>query len=181
MSNLLQMGTDFEKKLKERAASTENMLNSEFRKLEESVDKALSLNRQKIRDAISEHTTSVKKQLDTLSTTVSMQFSTTEAELSRQQKKLLWRVIIPALTALSVTGGIFLGCWGLMEWQESKIAKNILTIREQENTLAKLEAKTWGVTFVNGENGKFLVLPDGVKGENTWTVGDKNAVRLVRE
>ncbi|WP_428284020.1 MbeB family mobilization protein, partial [Klebsiella pneumoniae] len=33
------------------------MLNSEFRKLEESVDKALSLNRQKIRDAISEHTT----------------------------------------------------------------------------------------------------------------------------
>ncbi len=61
MSNLLQMGTDFEKKLKERAASTENMLNSEFRKLEESVDKALSLNRQKIRDAISEHTTSVKK------------------------------------------------------------------------------------------------------------------------
>ncbi|MBJ4886114.1 MbeB family mobilization protein [Salmonella enterica subsp. enterica serovar Corvallis] len=178
MSNLLQMGTDFEKKLKERAASTENMLNSEFRKLEESVDKALSLNRQKIRDAISEHTTSVKKQLDTL--------STTEAELSRQQKKLLWRVIkgrilFPALTALSVTGGIFLGCWGLMEWQESKIAKNILTIREQENTLAKLEAKTWGVTFVNGENGKFLVLPDGVKGENTWTVGDKNAVRLVRE
>ncbi|MCV5638712.1 mobilization protein, partial [Escherichia coli] len=106
----------------------------------------------------------MKKQLDTLSTTVSMQFSTTEAELSRQQKKLLWRVIkgrilFPALTALSVTGGISLGCWGLMEWQESKIAKNILTIREQENTLAKLEAKTWGVTFVNGENGKFLVLP----------------------
>ncbi|WP_217989509.1 MbeB family mobilization protein, partial [Salmonella enterica] len=27
MSNLLQMGTDIEKKLKERAASTENMLN----------------------------------------------------------------------------------------------------------------------------------------------------------
>ncbi|MFO5076340.1 MbeB family mobilization protein, partial [Salmonella enterica subsp. enterica serovar Stanley] len=26
MSNLLQMGADFEKKLKERAASTENML-----------------------------------------------------------------------------------------------------------------------------------------------------------
>ena len=25
------------------------------------------------------------------------------------------------------------------------------------------------------------LLPDGVKGENTWTVGDKNAVRLVRE
>ncbi|WP_374091299.1 MbeB family mobilization protein [Escherichia coli] len=58
------MGTDFEKKLKERAASTENMLNSEFRKLEESVDKALSLNRQKNqRRLLKEHTTSVKQQL----------------------------------------------------------------------------------------------------------------------
>ncbi|WP_213636857.1 MbeB family mobilization protein, partial [Escherichia coli] len=36
MRNLLQMGTEFEKKLKERAATTENMLNSEYRKLEES-------------------------------------------------------------------------------------------------------------------------------------------------
>ncbi len=94
----------------------------------------MSLNRQKIRDAISEHTTAVKKQLDPLSTPVSMQLSTTEAELSRKQKKLIWRVIkgrilFPALPALSVTGGIFLWCWGLMEWQQSKIAKNILTIR----------------------------------------------------
>ena len=72
-------------------------------------------------------------------------------------------------------------CFGAGDAFLFLIAKNILTIREQENTLAKLEAKTWGVTFVNGENGKFLVLPDGVKGENTWTVGDKNAVRLVRE
>ncbi|MCC4901874.1 MbeB family mobilization protein, partial [Salmonella enterica] len=71
------MGTDFDKKLKERAAYTENMLNSEIRKLEESVDKAMSLNRQKIRDANSEHTTSVKKQLDTLSTTVRMKLRTT--------------------------------------------------------------------------------------------------------
>ncbi|TYM87403.1 mobilization protein, partial [Salmonella enterica subsp. enterica serovar Typhimurium] len=61
------------------------------------------------------------------------------------------------------------------------IAKNILTIREQENTLAKLEAKTWGVTFVTGEGGKFLVVPGGVNGENTWAVGDPNAVSLVRE
>ncbi len=136
MSNLLQMGTDFEKKLKERSASTVNMLNSEFRKLEESVDKALSLNSQKIRDAISEHTTSVKQQLDTLSTTVSTQLSTTAADLSRQQNNLLWqvikgRVLIPALTPHSDTGGIYMGCWGLNKRQESRIAKKNLTIRYQ--------------------------------------------------
>ncbi len=35
--------------------------------------------------------------------------------------------------------------------------------QSEENTLAKLEAKH-GETFVNGENRKFLVLPDGMKG-----------------
>ncbi len=52
MSNLLQTGTDFEKKLKERAESTEKMLNSEFSKLEKSVDKAVTSNETKIKDAI---------------------------------------------------------------------------------------------------------------------------------
>ncbi len=56
-----------------------------------------------------------------------------------------------------------------------------MTLIEQENTLANLEAKTCVVTFFNGENGKFLVLPDVVIGLITWTVGDNNAVRLGRE
>ncbi len=113
------MGTHYEKKLKERAASNENLLNSECRNLADAVDKALTLHRQKRRDPSSEHTTSGQKQLHPLSTTVSRQFSTTEAELSRQQKKLLWRVIngrklVPALTASSGSGRIFRGAWGLM-------------------------------------------------------------------
>ncbi|MGT0867087.1 MbeB family mobilization protein, partial [Shigella flexneri] len=44
MSNLLQTGAEFEKKLKERAESTEKMLNDEFRKLEESVNRELTSN-----------------------------------------------------------------------------------------------------------------------------------------
>ncbi|WP_407229591.1 hypothetical protein [Escherichia coli] len=88
------------------------------------------------------------------------------------------RILFPALTALSVTGGIF-RVLGLMEWQESKIAKNILTIREQENTLAKLEAKPrgdvrqWREREISGVAGR------GERGKHR-TVGDKNAVRLVR-
>ncbi|KEL66069.1 mbeB-like, N-term conserved region family protein, partial [Escherichia coli 5-366-08_S3_C3] len=93
MSNLLQMGTDFEKKLKERAVSTENMLNSEFRKLEASVDRELNLNGQKIRDAISAHTAALKEQLETLNSAVNAQFSATENELARRQEELLWKLI----------------------------------------------------------------------------------------
>ncbi|HAJ0294125.1 TPA: mbkB [Escherichia coli] len=37
------------------------------------------------------------------------------------------------------------------------------------------------MTYRDLRNGKFLVLPDGVKGESDWTVEKKNAIRLVRE
>ncbi len=55
MSNLLQTGAEFEKKLKERAESTEKMLNDEFRKLEESVNRELTSNESLIRNAAKWH------------------------------------------------------------------------------------------------------------------------------
>ncbi|MDK6410707.1 MbeB family mobilization protein, partial [Escherichia coli] len=57
MSNLLQTGAEFEKKLKERAESTETILNDEFRKLEESVNRELTSIESLIRNAINDHTT----------------------------------------------------------------------------------------------------------------------------
>ncbi|MEL2812607.1 mobilization protein, partial [Escherichia coli] len=38
-------------------------------------------------------------------------------------------------------------------------------IRKQEETLQKLNAKTWGVEFVQDGNRKFLVLPYGKSAE----------------
>ena len=61
MSNLLQTGAEFEKKLKERAESTETMLNDEFRKLEKSVSKAVTSNETKIKDAIALFTASTEE------------------------------------------------------------------------------------------------------------------------
>ncbi|XQL53820.1 MbeB family mobilization protein (plasmid) [Escherichia coli] len=63
MSNLLQTGAEFEKKLKERAESTETMLNDEFRKLEKSVSKAVTSNETKIKDAIALFTASTEESL----------------------------------------------------------------------------------------------------------------------
>ncbi|MDM4941577.1 MbeB family mobilization protein (plasmid) [Escherichia coli] len=63
MSNLLQTGAEFEKKLKERAESTETMLNDEFSKLEKSVSKAVTSNETKIKDAIALFTASTEESL----------------------------------------------------------------------------------------------------------------------
>nr|WP_252147870.1 MbeB family mobilization protein [Escherichia coli] len=64
MSNLLQTGAEFEKKLKERAESTEKMLNNEFRRLGESVSEAVTSNETKIRDAIALFTASTEESLE---------------------------------------------------------------------------------------------------------------------
>ncbi|HFN5562398.1 TPA: mobilization protein, partial [Escherichia coli] len=42
---------------------------------------------------------------------------------------------------------------------------NLEDIRKQEETLQKLNAKTWGVEFVQDGNRKFLVLPCGKSAE----------------
>ncbi|MCN4699421.1 mobilization protein, partial [Escherichia coli] len=49
--------------------------------------------------------------------------------------------------------------------------------------LEKLNAKTWGVRYHEDSNGRFLVLPKGMKAETNWTKdnGKLNAVRLVQE
>ncbi|MBC7027420.1 MbeB family mobilization protein, partial [Salmonella enterica] len=52
MSNLLRTGAEFGKKLKERAESTEKMVNDEFSRLVESVSEAVSSNETKITGAI---------------------------------------------------------------------------------------------------------------------------------
>ena len=68
----------------------------------------------------------------------------------------------------------------LLSW---KIAANLDEIAQQNATLEKLNAKTWGVTYQGDSNGRFLVLPRGMKTEAGWTVGNgkRNAVKLVKE
>jgi hypothetical protein len=93
--------------------------------------------------------------------------------------------IKPVATALSLLLGIFCGSWALTLWFSSGIRDQMeiradlaRQIREQEDTLARIEARTWGVTFLEDKNGRFLILPPGVKPVTGWTVGKKNAVKL---
>ena len=74
-------------------------------------------------------------------------------------------------------------CGGVLWLQSWKIASNLEDIAAQNATLEKLNAKTWGVTYLEDRNGRFLVLPKGMKAEAGWTVdnGKRNAVKLVKE
>jgi exonuclease VII large subunit len=91
------------------------------------------------------------------------------------------------LISLALVPAIGLGCWGLIEslsWkvrdQVSRLTELNQQIATQQQTLAQIEAKTWGVVFRNDSSGRFLVLPDGVEG-NISTFGSKRAVQLFKK
>ncbi|ORM80433.1 hypothetical protein HA42_14545 [Pantoea deleyi] len=80
--------------------------------------------------------------------------------------------VMTSLLLAGTCGGVL---W-LLSW---KIASNLEDIAAQNAMLEKVNAKTWGVT----SNGRFLVLPKGMKAEAGWTVdnGKRNAVKLMKE
>ena len=176
MSNLLQTGAEFEKELKERAESTEKMLNDEFRKLEESVNRELTSNESLIRNAINDHTTALKELLERYQkTTVDTMDAHWKTVLKMSVKRWLWLIIVSVLM-FATTGS-------LLWYQGMKINANMNILREQKESLEKLNAKTWGVRYHEDSNGRFLVLPKGMKAETNWTKDNRklNAVRLVQE
>ncbi|EDA1465630.1 TPA: MbeB family mobilization protein [Salmonella enterica subsp. enterica serovar Poona] len=176
MSNLLQTGADFEKKLKERAESTEKMLNDEFRRLGKSVSVAVTLSETKIRDAIALYTEMTEKSLSGHQIEVEEAIRRYRLSVSTLTKSLGIRLLATAALLIAASGGTL---WYL----GGRIQANLEEIRVQEETLLKLNAKTWGVSYLEDNSGRFLVLPEGMRADTNWTMknGKVNAVKLVRE
>ncbi|ELI3887835.1 MbeB family mobilization protein [Shigella flexneri] len=158
MSNLLQTGAEFEKKLKERAESTEKMLNDEFRKLEESVSKAVTSNETKIKDAIALFTASTEESLKKHREGV-------KEAMMQHRKDVLKLAGNTGMMLLGMVIFLFTVSGGMLWYLGGMIQANLEEIRKQNESLEKLNAKTWGVEFVQDGNRKFLVLPYGKSAE----------------
>ncbi|EFZ4705327.1 mobilization protein [Shigella flexneri] len=158
MSNLLQTGAEFEKKLKERAESTEKMLNDEFRKLEESVSKAVTSNETKIKDAIALFTASTEESLKKHREGV-------KEAMMQHRKDVLKLAGNTGMMLLGMVIFLFTVSGGTLWYLGGMIQANLEEIRKQNESLEKMNAKTWGVEFVQDGNRKFLVLPYGKSAE----------------
>ena len=158
MSNLLQTGAEFEKKLKERAESTEKMLNNEFRRLGESVSEAVTSNETKIRDAIALFTASTEESLEKHREGV-------KEAMMQHRRDVLKLAGNTGMMLLGIVFLLFTASGGTLWYLGGRIQANLEEIRKQEETLQKLNAKTWGVEFVQDGNRKFLVLPYGKSAE----------------
>lgn len=172
MSSLLDMAKDTEKKLSAQANATEQMLRREFSEHERRVSEALRSSEQKISAAIAGHTEGMNAVLES-------------------HRLNVYRMVRRKWVSIVITTGLLVGMCGGYLWslnddiQTSQRELNRLNadIEAQRETLAKLNAKTWGMTMQADDKGKFLVLPSGMKFEGQpgliyWKGTNRYAVRL---
>ena len=114
--------------------------------------------------------------------------SDTEASVARVRVMLLNAWLRPLVVGLSLFLAFSGGSWGLMHWLSASIQSRIETlavldveIESARETLAEIEETTWGVTLLEIDGDRFVVLPLGTLENPPWTVGGRPALKLSSE
>ena len=112
----------------------------------------------------------------------------TGVTVGRTRVMLLNAWLRPLVVGLSVFIAISGGGWGLMHWLAMNIQGRIETlawldvqIEDARETLAEIEEATWGVTLLEIDGERFVVLPHGTLERPLWTVGKRPALKLPSE
>ena len=112
----------------------------------------------------------------------------TVASVGRTRVTLLNAWLRPLVIGLSLFLAFSGGSWGLMHWLSTSIQSRLETlatlhvrIERGRETLAEIEDTTWGVTLLEIDGERFVVLPDGTLDDPPWTVGGRPALKLSSE
>ena len=112
----------------------------------------------------------------------------TEAATGRMRELLVKAWLRPLIVGLSLWLGFFGGSWATMRWLAKSIQDRIETlamanvrIEEAHETLAALEADTWGIALREIEGERYVVLPPGTLADPGWEVRDRPALKLSNE
>ncbi len=112
----------------------------------------------------------------------------TRVTVARTRALLLNAWLRPLVIGLSLFVGFSGGSWGLMHWLSTSIQSRIETlatlevqIEDARETLAEIKDTTWGVTLLEIDGERFVVLPDGTLDHPPWSVGGRPALKLSSE
>jgi len=148
MSSLLALAKDLEQQSKAQQQSTGEMLKAAFSEHEKSVKAELSASAKRISDAISAHEQGM---------TAAMQSN--RLSVLRMVGRTWLTITLVSVLLIATSGSIL---W----WQGQQITDNYTHLRQQEDTLAKMTALTWGVRYQESSDGRrFLILPPGMQAE----------------
>ena len=112
----------------------------------------------------------------------------TAAGTARIRVILLNAWLRPLAVGLILFLTISSGSWGLTHWLSAGIQSRIETlatldvqIEDARETLAKIEETTWGVTLLEIDGERYVVLPGGTLEHPPWTVDGRPALKLPSE
>ena len=188
-SNVQSLAATLKQKQDEDRQQIEALTRSELDALAANLKKqsaaALSGTLDAIESDLNQRLAGIKKQIEAQTKPLSASLASVKAEAETLQALTFRGWLKPLALSLSLLLGIFIGSLALMQWLSYSITSQLETraelaqqIRAQEQTLAKIEARTWGVEFNQDSNGRFLILPPGVEPSTGWKVGNRQAVRL---
>ena len=93
-------------------------------------------------------------------------------EQNRQSRSLL---LNSCLTFVLLS----LAAVGLILYLDKMIDDRWDTIRTQNKTIQNLKDQTFGIELREWENGRFITLPKNQKIKTGWTVGERQAIKLL--
>ena len=112
----------------------------------------------------------------------------TEEATGKMRELLVKAWLRPLIVGLSLWLGFFGGSWATMRWLATSIQDRIETlamanvrIEEAHETLAELEADTWGIALREIEGERYVVLPFGTLADPGWEVRDRPALKLLNK
>ena len=112
----------------------------------------------------------------------------TAVRVARMRVILLNAWLRPLVVGVTIFLGISGGSWGLMQWLSASIQSRIETlsalevrIEDARGTLAGIEETTWGVTLLEIDGDRFVVLPIGTIDHPPWILGGRPALKLSSE
>jgi outer membrane lipoprotein-sorting protein len=131
----------------------------------------------------------LKASIEKTSAQINKEYQRLMQQMKQQQAAARRRSITAILIGLSLFLGISTGAWALTAWLSNSIKNKLETratlsqqIEQQQQTLTQFKAQTWGLVLHKAEDGaRFIVLPAGVQAVTGWTIGNKNAVKFVKE
>lgn len=155
-------------------------------------DAALNTTAAAIESDLNARLSSIRKQTEAQTRPLAQALASVRAEAEALQALTLRAWLKPLALSLSLLLGIFVGSLGLMQWLSHSTQSKLETraalaqqIEQQRQTLAQIEARTWGVEMRQDSNGRFLILPPGVEPVTGWTFGQgrqqRQAVKLGKD
>jgi len=146
MSSLLTQAKNFEQKSKAQQKHIGEILQIAFSEHEQSVKAALNSSEKRISDAILAHEKGM-------------------SEAMQSNRRNVLKMVGRTWLTISLVSVLLVGTSGsILWWQGQQITTNYTTLSAQKITLAKLNEKTWGVSYQESPDGRrFLVIPEGTK------------------